>query len=177
MEASTRKQAFIELKSTLKRTFSASLSKDLVQIVIPVTEFPKNYQLIVNTYYKSESTKFISLEVSFMIIKFLLEYNYRAEAISFITYAVYISNLPIREEAKVYIIELKRLYDMIYYMVNYCFRLGVIWRLVICTRDVKCGICRPFTNGSRPVAFSNSSKRPLLPSRAASSKMPILSAF
>jgi hypothetical protein len=175
MEASTRKQAFIELKSTLKRTFSASLSKDLVQIVIPVTEFPKNYQLIVNMYYKSEATKFISLEVSFMIIKFLLEYNYRAEAISFITYAVYISNLPIREEAKVYIIILKRLYDMILQS-YYCFRLGVIWRSVICTRGVKCGICRPFTNGFQPVAFSNSSKQPLLPSRAASNKMPILSA-
>lgn len=101
MEASTRKQAFIELKSTLKRTFSTSLSKDLVQIVVPITDFAKHYQQILNTYYKIEAVKFISLEITFMIIKLLLDFNYRSDAIGFITYAVYISNLPIREEAKV----------------------------------------------------------------------------
>lgn len=102
IEGSTRKQAFNELRSTLKRTFATSLNKDIIQIVVPITDFPKNYYQILSTYYKTEPTKFISLEITFMIIKFLIEYNYRADAISFINYAVYISNLPIREEAKVY---------------------------------------------------------------------------
>lgn len=87
------------LKNTWKKKFSSQ--KDLNKLAIPFADFAENFTKIITSYNKNDITRFLALEVSFVTIKFFIQFNMRNEAISFMNYAVYISNLEMREESRV----------------------------------------------------------------------------
>ncbi len=89
-----------DLSKSFKKTFSSS-SKDVTLLVIPHNEFAKNFDQIIRVFEKNESTKFLAFETTLMIIRFFLKNNFRTEAINFLTYAIYIVNLQVKEELKV----------------------------------------------------------------------------
>jgi hypothetical protein len=98
--STNKSRAFRDLRTSLKKTFSTS-SKDVAVLVIPVNEFAKNYKYIIDSYNRTDLTKFISLETSLMIVRFYLNQHMRAEALQFINDAIYITSLQIEEPAKI----------------------------------------------------------------------------
>jgi hypothetical protein len=97
---SSKQHAFRELRTTFKKTFSTA-SKDVTLLVIPSSEFVKNYQHIVLNYNRNEATKFLSFETSLMLVRFYLQSSMRAEALHFINDAIYVNNLNIEETARI----------------------------------------------------------------------------
>jgi hypothetical protein len=94
-----RSQTYQEIRSSFrKKLFS---SKDLEQLVVPLSEFNKHYQTIVAAYTKEEPMKFIAFEICIMIARLMIENNARVEAIGFVNFSIYITNLAISEEIRV----------------------------------------------------------------------------
>ena len=74
---------------------------DVTQLVVDLDDMANKFTQIAQFYNKNEQTKFLAFESSLMVIRFLLERNQRDLAVNFMNYAIYISNLQIKEESKV----------------------------------------------------------------------------
>ncbi len=88
------------MRANLKKAFSTP-SKDISQVVVSLSEFGKNYQYIIGHLHRDIQTKYMSLEICLMMVRFCLANNLRQEALNFITDSIYITNLQIEETAKV----------------------------------------------------------------------------
>jgi len=83
-------------KSSLKRRFSSQK-----ELVVPVEEFSRNYSNLIISYNRSELARFMSLEVAFVAAKLFVQLGMRSETMSFVSYAVYLNNLKLSDEARV----------------------------------------------------------------------------
>jgi hypothetical protein len=89
-----------ELRMSLKKIAFTS-TKDIQQVLVPFSDFPKNYQSIIQFFNRNEPTKFIAYELALMIAKFFMQKEMRVETLEMMNYTIYISNLNIREEDRV----------------------------------------------------------------------------
>lgn len=87
------------LLNAWKKKFSSQ--KDLNKLAIPFVDFAKNYTHILTMYNKNEVSSFLGLEISIMVSKFFIQFKMKAEALTFINYSIYISNLNMIEESRV----------------------------------------------------------------------------
>ena len=67
---------------------------------MPLDEFVKRFERIIMYYNKYELTTFMALETSLMISRFFIENDLKHDGFHFINYAIYITNLEIKEEFK-----------------------------------------------------------------------------
>jgi hypothetical protein len=93
-------KAVKEISKSLKKAFSTS-SKDISLLTIHYSEFPRYFEEVIRAYDKYDATKFIAFETALMIIRFYIKYNFKQDALTFLTFTIYISNLQIKEEMRV----------------------------------------------------------------------------
>jgi hypothetical protein len=68
---------------------------------VPLEDFVRRFERIIMYYNKHELTTFMAFETSLMISRFFINNDLKNDGFHFINFAIYISNLDIKEELKV----------------------------------------------------------------------------
>ncbi len=68
---------------------------------MPLEDFVRRFERIIMYYNKHELTTFMAFETSLMISRFFINNDLKNDGFHFINFAIYISNLDIKEELKV----------------------------------------------------------------------------
>ena len=102
LETKSKNPSLKDLKNSFKKTFATS-SKDFKQHIVPADEYLRRFEKIIANYNSNEQTTFMAFESALMISKFFIKNNLLNDAFHFINFAIYISNLDIKEEFKVII--------------------------------------------------------------------------